>query len=163
MINDTFRLTLDKIIDKKPEEKAYPVDGYRDGDNLWESLGQLMPNSEYSPTKKKWCLYIADSNIKVSLEIVIDIFWFNDLLWIEYDILLFQIGREKVQRFLLHGIIHSQKTMTHAGRHIIVLLDCYRLFGFHEVGLCCLLGIWLTSHEEWVHLLLFFSSTVHHL
>jgi hypothetical protein len=53
MINDAFRLTLDKIMEKKAEEKAYPVEGYKDGENMWERLGQLMPNSEYSPNKGK--------------------------------------------------------------------------------------------------------------
>ena len=46
MLNDAFKLTIDQIIDKKlPEEKNYPVKGYADNENMWESLGQLMPNS----------------------------------------------------------------------------------------------------------------------
>ena len=40
------------MIDKKIEEKAYPVNGYSNTENLWESLGQLIPNGEYSPKKK---------------------------------------------------------------------------------------------------------------
>jgi Tubulin-tyrosine ligase family len=31
MLNDAFRLTIDQIIDKKIEEKSYPVKGYPDG------------------------------------------------------------------------------------------------------------------------------------
>lgn len=53
MINDAFKLTLDKIMEKKVEEKVYSVEGYKDGENMWENLGQLMPNSEYSPSKAK--------------------------------------------------------------------------------------------------------------
>lgn len=41
------------MIDKKVEEKAYPVNGYSDNENMWESLGQLSPNAEYSPKKKE--------------------------------------------------------------------------------------------------------------
>ena len=52
LVSDAFKLTIDRVIEKKPEEKAYPVEGHRDGANLWEHLGQLVPNSEYSPHKK---------------------------------------------------------------------------------------------------------------
>lgn len=54
MLNDAFKLTLDQIVERRCEEKAYPVEGYPDGENMWESLGQLMPNSEYVSPKKKW-------------------------------------------------------------------------------------------------------------
>jgi hypothetical protein len=30
MLNDAFKLTLDLIIDRKPEDKPYPVKGYPD-------------------------------------------------------------------------------------------------------------------------------------
>ena len=53
MLNDAFKLTLDQIIDRKCEEKPYPVDGYPDNENMWENLGQLLPNSEYSSPKKR--------------------------------------------------------------------------------------------------------------
>jgi hypothetical protein len=53
MLNDAFKLTLDQIVERRCEEKAYPVEGYPDGENMWESLGQLMPNSEYVSPKKK--------------------------------------------------------------------------------------------------------------
>jgi hypothetical protein len=53
MIDNAFKLTLDRIVERKPEEKAYSVDGYADGENMWEHLGQLVPNSEYSPEKKR--------------------------------------------------------------------------------------------------------------
>ena len=52
LLNDAFKLTIDLMIDKKAEETAYPVDGYPDGQNMWESLGMLVANAEYSPKKK---------------------------------------------------------------------------------------------------------------
>lgn len=51
MLNDAFKLTLDQIVDKRPEEKAYPVKGYTDSENMWESLGLLTPNGEYLSKK----------------------------------------------------------------------------------------------------------------
>jgi hypothetical protein len=40
MLNDSFKLTIDQIMDKKIEEnKTYKVDGYTDTENLWEFLG----------------------------------------------------------------------------------------------------------------------------
>lgn len=48
MVNDAFKLTIDQIFtEKKPFERAYPVKGYPDCDNLWARLGQLIPNAEY--------------------------------------------------------------------------------------------------------------------
>jgi hypothetical protein len=35
MLNDAFKLTVDLIIDRKIEEKAYPVKGYPDNENMW--------------------------------------------------------------------------------------------------------------------------------
>jgi len=52
MINDAFKLTLDQIFtDKKSAEKAYPVPNYSNSENLWELLGQLGPNLEYTGRK----------------------------------------------------------------------------------------------------------------
>lgn len=52
MLNDAFRLTIDQIFaDKRPAEKAYPVPGYTNMENMWQFLGQLGPNAEYSPQK----------------------------------------------------------------------------------------------------------------
>lgn len=53
-MNDAFRLTIDQIFtDKKPTEKAYPVPGYSNNQNMWQLLGQLGPNAEYSPQKQQ--------------------------------------------------------------------------------------------------------------
>ena len=62
MINDAFKLTVDQIFtDKKPTEKAYPVKGYSDSENMWEHLSQLLPKAEFSPQKempfKIWFFY----------------------------------------------------------------------------------------------------------
>ena len=51
MMNDAFKLTIDPIFERRPEEVAYKVDGYGDRDNMWENLGQLTPNKDYSPNK----------------------------------------------------------------------------------------------------------------
>ena len=57
MISDAFKLTIDQIFyEKKPEEVAYPVEGYPDNANLWENIGFLAPNADYSPKK-----HVADT------------------------------------------------------------------------------------------------------
>ena len=54
MLNDAFKLTVDQIIDKKPiEDKVYHVDGYDDHESMWESLGELTANAEYTPSPSK--------------------------------------------------------------------------------------------------------------
>lgn len=35
-----------------PYQKAYPVDGYPNNENMWIDLGKLTPNAEYSPQKE---------------------------------------------------------------------------------------------------------------
>lgn len=51
MLNDAFKLTIDHIFERKGEEKVYPVKGYTDTQNMWQNLGQLLPNGEYSLRK----------------------------------------------------------------------------------------------------------------
>jgi hypothetical protein len=51
MINDAFKLTIDQIMEKRAEDKVHAVKGYADNENMWDHLGQLMPNSHYSPKK----------------------------------------------------------------------------------------------------------------
>lgn len=53
--------------------------------------------------------------------------------------------------------------MVHAHRQVIVLLDRDGLLQLHGVGLCDLFVAGLSAHEKRVHLLLFFSSTLHRL
>ena len=38
MIDDAFKLTLDKIFGLKSKYVTFRVDGYDDNDNLWENL-----------------------------------------------------------------------------------------------------------------------------
>ena len=109
------------------------------------------------------CL-IGNSNIKVCLKLVLHIFGFDLFLGVEDDIFLLDVERQEVELFLLHFVaVHNQKTVVHAGRQIIVVLDRDGLLCFHGVGLCDLFGAGLDSHEELVHVLLFFRSILHHL
>ena len=64
MLNDAFKLTVDQIIDKKPtEDKVYPVDGYEDHESMWESLGELTANAEYTPSPNKKLQKMTASDI----------------------------------------------------------------------------------------------------
>ena len=39
MVDDAFKLTIDKKFSKEKEENSlYPVDGYNDNENLWEKF-----------------------------------------------------------------------------------------------------------------------------
>lgn len=52
MVSDAFKLTIDQIFyEKKPEEASYPVNGYKNNINMWENIGLLAPNADYSPSK----------------------------------------------------------------------------------------------------------------
>lgn len=53
MLDDAFKLTVDQVMGgNRGEAKAYPVPGYANSESLWEKLGQLTPNGEYSPDKQ---------------------------------------------------------------------------------------------------------------
>jgi len=42
MIDDALKLTVDKLFpSRKPGQKAYPVEGYSDDENLWDLLIRL--------------------------------------------------------------------------------------------------------------------------
>jgi hypothetical protein len=52
MINDAFKLTIDQVFtERKPADKVYPVPNHANNENMWELLGQLGPNLEYSGKK----------------------------------------------------------------------------------------------------------------
>jgi hypothetical protein len=64
MLNDAFKLTVDQIMDKKPtEDKAYHVEGYDDHESMWESLGELTANAEYTPIPSKKTQKMTASDI----------------------------------------------------------------------------------------------------
>ena len=43
MLDDMFKLTLDKIFNNKMKDdvQPFPVDGFKDDQNMWEFLGDL--------------------------------------------------------------------------------------------------------------------------
>ena len=43
MLDDMFKLTLDKLFNLKPSQTRvdHPVDGYVDNENMWELLGDF--------------------------------------------------------------------------------------------------------------------------
>ncbi len=47
MLNDSFKPTVDQIMDKKPtEDKAYHVEGYDDHESIWVNLGELTASTD---------------------------------------------------------------------------------------------------------------------
>lgn len=50
MLNDAFRLTIDRVFQREDQETYYSMEGYPDKMNLWERLGRLEPNCIYKPS-----------------------------------------------------------------------------------------------------------------
>ena len=61
MIDDMFKLTVDKVFPRKKlnpniREKTYPINGYNDYENMWEYLCQLSPIKIPNNGQKPFCI-----------------------------------------------------------------------------------------------------------
>eukprot|EP00826_Nyctotherus_ovalis_P052169 TRINITY_DN6585_c0_g2_i4.p3 TRINITY_DN6585_c0_g2~~TRINITY_DN6585_c0_g2_i4.p3 ORF type:complete len:160 (-),score=45.33 TRINITY_DN6585_c0_g2_i4:49-528(-) len=67
MIDDAFKLTIDSVfLGKRGGEKAYGVEGYEDGENMWEFLQQIV-----SVDRKKTVSNIARLNQEADSKLTI--------------------------------------------------------------------------------------------
>jgi hypothetical protein len=110
-------------------------------------------------------LYKNGSNIKICFIVILlqALPIPNHILRIENNILLLN-RRKKVEFLVVSGIIiYPKKAMLHLHRYIVILLDCNRLLFLHRTRSNTLSYLFLFTHEESIHLLLFFRSYLHRL
>ena len=106
---------------------------------------------------------LKQSYIKIGLIVILHFLFSiaDHILRVEDDVLLLQILLEKVELLLVVVIIDAEERVLHLQRHVVVLL-------YRHWGLLLHLALphrlpWPPSHEDVVHLLLFFSSILHRL
>ncbi len=110
-------------------------------------------------------MYKNGSNIKIRFIVILlqALPIPNHILRIENNILLLN-WRKKVEFLVVSGIIiNPKKAMLHLHRYIVILLDCNRLLFLHRARTNTLSYLFLFTHEESIHLLLFFRSYLHRL
>jgi hypothetical protein len=109
-------------------------------------------------------IQLKQSNIKVGLVVVLHLLVgvADHVLRVEDDVLLLQVGLEEVEFLVVSGVVvDAEEAVLHPQRNVVVLLDGHGRLLLHLAGRRRLPG--RLTHEDVVHLLLFFSSILHRL